>query len=474
MDTEQTETKQSPAEWDKDPARYLHEVGVAATGLDSSTDMTTARYDAVDFILGAFLNDPNAPDMALSVIAILRVCSSYMGHMIRSSNEWIRYGPIIAPSTPNGIGTIRKLRDMACMFSHSAPRELFDSADTDHLLARLLDAYESGAKDSAVLGTVRNVSESKAYADGIQLGVDLDSNIMRSLPRGETVPRPILCTLEGREIKGSDVQEITCDSGMCEEGVADFLNRFSISHDQEGGDYECDSCGLVQETEEGGITDVGDFTLTADMIEALDDAGYLDSVQDALGAGEDLSTLLDECDDAKLAERLAPAPMGTKTTGTGIVAATESVETGIAYNRDDWTFEPDYETVDGLDGLEFTELARILPALAVSVAQHEARGILPPIGGKLVHDGRRDYGRRGDRNFRWNPYNGTLTHNPAHSDIVLVHNVKSGLVGLTVVDLGLTCVNDPTKNGGQVHVPVSNAGALAREWFPLAQSQPTI
>ena len=485
--TVSTDRFSKPALWNEAPAQWLREQGEDALREDSEADAPAARLAALDLILGAYVDGCRSVE-GRAVRALLVACAGDIGYRVRASNAWIQYGPMTVPSSPNGIGTIRKLREESRTFARRSPRGLFDSSEQGaHVLSRFVEAHEKTAEGSALFGSLRNVSENGKGGAGIVLDVDLDSAVMREMPKGETLPAPILCALDGFEMKGGDALEIMREADMCAEGTVEFLDSFGISHEREGGEYECDSCGSYRDDDEGGeVSYIADFTIDADMISALDSAGFLDAVREAVGAENDsdsFETLLDSCDDAELRERLAPRAMvkvEARTNANGETKPAHEQETGIAYDTARWRFVPSFEDVEGAEELDFAYLARLLPALARSAQEHEARGILPAIPGTLERV-RPSYNSHrfaeGASSFAWNPADGTLTHAVSSEGLRLVRNVRNGNTKLVLPENGgrdsLT-VEAPNENGGRVSVRLFEAGALASEWFPLAQAEPTI
>jgi len=354
-----------------------------------------------------------------TLLASVRASISYRWD--REDSRFVSFGPIVVPTSPRGLDALRAIRAHASeALTGTSPRAVLDDSSAT---ARLLDEIKrvSGFRSSGILQGIKNRTSSASEVSGIRIGFDFDSRALASMPKGLTLPPALLgTTLVGREITGDEAQELRSDLDMCADGTAEFLRTFGISHECDGGEYECDSCGSVSESDEGGdVSYIADFTLTAEMVEALDRQGYGDGFREHFGAEDgcdEWSSMLETCDDSEILERCAP-----------------NTEDGIAYDSDVWDFVPDFEGIAGLDDLEWSEQARALPLLVRIAQAHETARVLPPISGALVlkpapYETRSTVEpKRFD--FVWSPDEGTLTHEIGGA-LVLRVSAKNGAVSI--------------------------------------------
>lgn len=483
------------ATWTSDPYQFLRDVGEdAVRGIkdseqDNQTIAIAARIAAVESILGSFVERCGS-DTPLDVVRLLRAVATGLTRDQRGSNEWLSFGKLAAPASPNGIGALRLLRNAARTFAQGAPSALYGGEDTNHKLARFVTAHAVTAQESEVFGRLANLSAvSPDRTTGLTLTVNLDASIMHSLPRGENLPRPVLSELEGRTIDGDTVLEIARKASMCDDGVAEFLDDFGVDYERNSGSYECDSCGGETESgEDGEFESCDDLTLDANMIQGIREAGFLEAVLEALDAddgSDDLEALLDSCDDEDLASQLAPADkvksptleVDPKDPRRNIE---KMLEKGIVYDPKVWKFTPAFDQIEGVEELDYDYLARLLPALTMSCVAHESRGVLPAVPGNLERIS--SYGRSTKSSvFAWNPTKGTLTHSPTSDGMAVQFDVRGGATALISKDEFSTDrtlvsgVDDKTNSmAGTVALSVANAGQLVGVWFPLAQTPFTL
>ena len=370
--------------------------------------------------IGALLDAP-ALDFVREAEALARLlecCAEALRYRIRDDSRWISFGPLAIPTSPRGLDALRAIRAHASeLVTGTSPRSVLDDSSG---LARLLDEIERTARmrRSGILESARNRTSSASEVSGFRLGFSFHSRALASMPNGNTLPPAILgSALVGREITGDEASELRSDCDMCDDGTAEFLDRFGISYEREGGAYECDSCGCEHESDEGGeISWISDFTLTSDMLDALDRQGFGDGAREFFGAEDgcdEWSGMLDACDDSEILARCAP-----------------NAEDGIRYDSSVWRFVPDFEGIDGLDALEWSEQARALPLLVRIANEHETASVLPPISGSLVYqpapyESGRSTVEPKSYDFQWNAEAGTLTHTIA-GPLALRVNAKHG------------------------------------------------
>ncbi len=414
MDTIEIDTRPKPVhfhEWHTRPdewgERFVDkDMGKAYGAISSLLDNA-----ATDFVRCAL---PLA-----TLLASVRASFGYRWD--RADSRFVSFGPIVVPTSPRGLDALRAIRAHATeALTLDSPRAaLDDSSDT----ARLLDEIKrvGGFRMSGILEGIKNRTSSASEVSGIRIGFSLDSRALASMPKGLNLPPAILgATLVGREITSQEAYEIQSDLDMCADGTAEFLREFGIGHECESGYMECDQCGSEQESDEGGaIESIDAFTLTAPMVESLDRQGFGDVFREffaAVDGCDEWSSMLESCDNAEILERCAP-----------------DAEDGIRYNTDVWDFVPDFEGIDGLDSLEWSEQARALPLLVRIAQAHEGASMLPPIAGALVlkpaaYESRSTVEpKRYD--FVWDPEEGTLTHEIGGA-LVLRVSAKNGAVSI--------------------------------------------
>ncbi len=448
-----------PAEWNAEPARWVEE---HTDSLLESTDAILALFVAVD---GIRLPLTAEGSTALSLIRLLEAIRTHLRYGARRQTEFLFYGALAVPSSPIGLQALMRLRDLA---NDIATGSIDAVTDADSALGRLLSAINIGSDGSAIIGRYRNVSEGKgASLKGIRLSVDLDPHI-GTLPKGTVLPTSILTrTLVGREIDGDDIEEIRSAADLCVEGVDEFLTRFGVSHSVEGGSYECDSCGQTADSGCEDDTTIGyceDFTLTEAMVEALD--GHADGIRKHFADGsasdaEGWTEYLSENNYAQILKALAPKK-GDK-------------EDGIRYDATQWTFAVDFEALDGLKDLEFSELARLLPVLSKVATAYEAAGLLPPIPGKLTPAPTRYQSRNGDASFSWDPDTGLFSHAVTSSGVRLTIDARHGETRLELPSGEHVSIDRRTADNPRapfvVRCEPRDAGENACLWFGVAHGE---
>lgn len=157
----------------------------------------------------------------------------------------------------------------------------------------------------------------------------------------------------------SDPLSVIRDSGMCQSGAAEFLDRFGISYCWEI--LECDCCGspLDDYSDDRELSSVDTFVLTADMVAAIAKAGYTDEVRQALEIAD-----LDLID---VPWETLPVPKMMR----------------IAQG---WTYKADYGSL--LGELDSEDLLLVLPKVVEYVRRCVDAGFAPAIPGTLSLDDR--------------------------------------------------------------------------------------
>ena len=439
IDAEAQRTEQARSAWRERPRDF-----VGLYGGDSE-----ALFGAISGLLDGIEN-PRTEAEALA--RLLDACAEALRYRIRSDSRWISFGPLAIPTSPRGLEILAALREYAGeLVTGQSPRSVLDDTSA---LARLLDEIERTARmrRSGILETARNRTSAASEVAGFRIGFGFHARALASMPNGNTLPPAILgAALVGREIDGDEAREMREHADMCDSGTAEFLDRFGISYETEGGEYECDSCGSTHDDDEGGsISWISDFTLTGEMLDAIDTQGFGDSVREFFGAEDgcdEWSGMLDACDNAEILARCAP-----------------NKEDGIRYDSSVWRFVPDFEGIDGLDGLEWSEQARALPLLVEIARAHEEASVLPPISGTLEyqrapHESRSTVEPK-SYDFQWNAEAGTLTHTIAgplalrvsakHGGASIVHTIDGAERIGTLTPIGSEFVLDaPAYEGGE-------------------------
>lgn len=369
----------------------------------------------------AALLDDTARDFTREAGPLARLLESVADSMRyqlpREDSRFVRFGPLVVPTSPRGLDALRAIRTHANeLVTGTSPRSVLDDSSP---LALLLDEIErtSRMRRSGILASVKNRTSSADSVDGFRLAFGLHARAMGAMPNGTTLPPALLgAQLVGREIDGNEAEELRSDLDMCASGTIEFLDRFGISYEGGGGSYECGECGSEHESDEcEEIESIDDFTLTSDMLDALDRQGYGEGVREFFGAEDgcdEWSGMLESCDNAEILARCAP-----------------NAEDGISYDSSVWKFVPEFEEIDGLESLEWSEQARVLPLLVEIAQAHATASVLPPIGGTLVYQPAQYESRSVvepvSYNFDWSPQAGTLTHTIA-GPLALVVDARNG------------------------------------------------
>ena len=441
-------------DWRIDPAKYVLACKLTGT-LDKDINSILTFYRATSAA-------KDGDDVARLLHA---VNESIGGYAVESLDNWITYGPILIPSTANGIGTLRKIRNRAksAIFGNDNLKAIVDA---DGKLGQLLAALDK-LEGSAILQGYRNATQPINDPDyrGIRLELDLN---LGTLPSGSRLPKQLLVpALLGREIDGDEVEKIRDSMGACVDGFSEFLNRHGITHDTDG-NYQCESCGqLDEDMESTEILNCEKFTLTQSILDDLDD-DQRDEILTALGDDSDASDnwadLLESKSDDEIRKLLFPE-----------AKEKDKEQEGIEYNAAVYTFKPDFEQIDGLDVLGFAELARILPILQSVDDAYRAQGILPPIPGTLRKASITHYDRKGDSTWAWSPDEARLAHKIASAGIIVGVNVLHGNITLSYGEHVQTVNRTDTIPGKSVvEISEVHCGDDAELWVGIAQARLTI
>ena len=446
IDSEAQREEFARAQWRERPRDF-----VGLYGGDSG-----ALFEAIGRVLDSLDHSSGASDYrrgdAEPLARLLECCAESLRYRIRDDSRWISFGPLAVPTSPRGLEILGAIRTHASeLVTGTSPRSVLDDSSG---LARLLDEIERTARmrRSGILTSARNRTSSASEVSGFRIGFDFHSRALASMPKGSTLPPAILgSALVGREITSAEASELREDLDMCDSGSREFLDRFGIEYEGGSGTYECDSCGSEHEDEDGGeIEWISDFVLTSDMLDALDRQGFGDGAREFFGAEDgcdEWSGMLESCDDAEILARCAP-----------------NAEDGIRYDSSVWRFVPDFEGIDGLDALEWSEQARALPLLVRIANEHETASVLPPISGSLVYQPA-PYESRStvepkSYDFQWNAEAGTLTHtiagplalrvNARNGGAAIVHTIDGAERIGTLTPIGSEFVLDaPAYEGGE-------------------------
>lgn len=426
--------------WRKEPAEFLayHRGTMESISAGVESAMRTLR---------------NSPADRACMLRLLCTLSDMVPSYRRGDAcEFLEFGPALIPSSPLGLRTLRVLRADASAFIQEQNPLGLCAHEPDSMLGKLAHAFAESKGRSALVQSLRN--DTSKSESGFRFNVSTDARAFASMPRGEQAPAPILSpALVGYEI--TDAREFQDECGMCEEGTLDFLRNFNISHDTEGGSYECDSCGHESEDcEEESVCGVETFTLTEEMVEAIEDQGFGDKAREYIGAegGSDWSALLDECDDSEILARSVPD------------------EKGIRYEPDVWEFSPDFEAIDGLESLEWSEQARALPLVCAIAARYAEAHTLPPLPGVLVlkkapHEN--PHTDRGAARFLlWDAHSCTLTH-PLGGSLSLRIDTRTGAA--SIMHAGKSQALTPEGGGLAFNVSGHHAGEQAKRTLALFQ-----
>ena len=368
-----------PVDFRTDPSAWIAEhIGTPSrtrygSSAEQSAEHARRAFDSIGALLESWgEHQTNEETEALALL--LSLVSSALSWRISEDPRFYAFGPILVPSSPLGVEFVRAARRIAREHIGSARLEC---VEPDSPLGALLAAIRSHAErqTSGLVETVRNTTNHEQSEQGFRVRFDFAARAFAALPRGETLPPALLSpVLDGYEIE--DPLELKESADMCDDGTESFLAHFGIGYEREPGAYECGECGCEHENEEGGgFEHIDDFTLTDSMVEFIDRQGFGDALREFVGGGSEsdsLGALLDECDDDELRERFAPP------------AKPETGErAGIRYDTEVYEFEPDFESIDGAEDLEFGAAMRAGSILSEIAREHASAGVLPPIGGTL-------------------------------------------------------------------------------------------
>lgn len=366
----------------------------------------------------------HAMDGARPALVALRVADAIQeiyrqSYGSNGAHGFVRVGGFSFPPTPDGIEALRIIRE----YAPGIVRGNVDGfAAEGSELARVSDCFrfENAARvrvadTRGILESVTNAtvatSDPRANPAGyvqFGIGVKLRPDLAAQLPAqdGPRIRSMLAPRLEGYEFDGSDIDSWREHVGACASGTIEFLNRFDIYPETEGGEYECDSCGCTTgDDEHAEIYSCPDFEITERMARALDKAGYLDGTLEWIqengdGATSDGWEELDrDYSTAELVAQYGPQRIGE-----------DSKLVGALYDPNVWTFEPAPEELDGFEDIDdvptLLSLGRKLGAVADA---HTAVGSLPPIPGRLTLKPRRVGNFDAERvELRWDPDAGTL------------------------------------------------------------------
>lgn len=404
----------------------------------------------------SILSMPIVPQ-EVEVLTLLQGIRTRLGR--QGGDNWIVKGPIAVPANPEGISALRYLSTLARDFIRKPIEEI---GETGSRLALALEGIRKTSNGSDLLRGFTNATPSSHNSpdfSGYRLGVEVDQQTLHIMPKGEILPSPFLQgNIVGKEVDGDQIDSIRSTADLCTSGTIEFLDRFGISYDTEGGEYECGECGCETGDDDSlEITAVESFEITEDMITALDSAGALDAVREELGlteGPEGWSELLDEKTDDEILAEFAPDE--------------KQKESGVKFDARLFRFTPDFSALEGVEELEFEELARLLPLLSMASNAYLSEGILPPVAGKLEKTGHQ-YGT-GDRSFSWDPERGRLVHRISSQGAFLQYDVRAGHTFLGLVVDGQENIAQ-LDNHGAVHIPGIHAGPTADLWAGLAQAR---
>lgn len=337
------------ADWRTEPKQWIRENG---QNLDSAAP-------ALTLVIKEAAANPELLPQALELLCTFRESHQY-GRGYGHDPRFLEFGPLAIPTNARGIGFLRTLRDEAAAFVRKPLAGLIAPGST---LERFYRAFDDQAQSRFLISS-GNDTNSIGSAFKFRFRFRPKALIRTE---GKAIPPGLLGTkLEGYEFEGSQALEWQSEAGACNDGVAEFLDRFGIDYERES--TECDSCGC-ETGSDGDIDWIGDFELDSDMIEALESAGYLESIQEFVDSNapelEDFDSLA-ELSEADIRKRLAIP------------------KDAIRYDRERWQFIPDFEEIEGLEEAEFASLVRLLPLFQAIASEYASAGALPPFPGVLL------------------------------------------------------------------------------------------
>jgi len=391
----------SPHEWIRE-----HIGEPSRTRYGSSAEAYAEHAERAFDSLSLLLDEYAGSEMETEALArVLVLASDALSFRVREDSRFYRFGPMLVPTTPSGLAFVRHARKVA---REDIGSPMLGVVDSDSPLGVVLSAIRSAAerKVSGFLESARNITSAEpANGRGFRIAFDFAARAASALPRGKALPPALLSPiLDGFEV--SDALELKSDCDMCDDGTAEFLDRFGISYERTGA-YECDSCGAEHESDEcGEIEWISDFVLTPEMVEAIDRQGFGDALREYIADGNEhadsLGALLDECDDSEIRARVALPP------------ANESGEreSGIPYDSSVWEFAPALDEIDGADEIESAQALRAGVLLGDIAREYADASVLPPIPGVLRYRPlpyERPNSSRDTIALEWNPTSGILS-----------------------------------------------------------------
>lgn len=370
-------------------------------------------HAALEEVVEGYKSDVGLNQDARALAILLDLAKGSLGYHVAGNSLWIRYGPIVIPTSPAGLKALRAIRTLAQESMDDVGLSIVESGTT---LRELLDALETATDaDGGLLERARSYTnrENPSY----RIGLEFHSRAIASMPRGDNLPKSILSPdLVGFEI--DDLDEFTGHCGFCMEGTIQFLQRFNIDHEASEGSFECSECGADHESgEDAEVESCDSFDLTQEMVDAIDSQGFAERLRAYVGGSDDSNSdwqsLLDSESDDDIVARAAPD------------------ENGIKYDSEVWTFAPDLESLESSDDVESTsDVLRLGGIIARIVGAHAAAGTLPPIAGTL-HYMPLDYERtlrdsaKAAISLAWDPESGQLQATLG-SGLILRTDAKSG------------------------------------------------
>lgn len=450
------ETLPPPVDFRTSPREWIaeHIGNVRPYGPDTSEARSRA-FAALSALLEPYGSDPTSTERdAVPLARVLSQALALLEWHTREDSRFVRFGGLLLPTTPAALGVLRVLRKVAAERIHG--NGIAETVEPDSALGVFLAAIERASREerSPLLLGARNRTSAEP-GQGFRIGFDFHARALASMPRGEALP-PALLSPDPVGFYVEDPRDMQSDCDMCDDGTADFLERFGIAFERSGGTYECSECGTEHESEESGeIESIDPFEISADMWAAIERQGFGDAVREYIGAtseSDSLSALLSNESESETLERTKPDP-----------------ERGIRFDSAVWRFEPDFESIDGADEIAGGDALRAGALLSRVVAEHTSAGVLPPIGGALFYrplpyetrhigDGTTST-RPPSIAFAWDPTSGTLEHELGGGLVLRIDARKGGAL------LVLRTPSEPT-NGRTV--PLAPEGG---EWIADAHHE---
>lgn len=427
--------QESPREWCHWHALHSPETGELRTDYESADarklDAEHVAAALTSLFRELFENRELAAPLGDPILALAAGAREFLRYSnARDRGLFLTIGhTFFFPASPEGVRMAREARAFAeRQVQKTLDLSMVDSDSEYGPLTRSLEAAaEPDTRVSAILESVAQRTSTDPHAAdgrGFRFRIGLSAPLVRALPRlaeGGKLPSPLLRgALLGRTLPGSELLELVQSEGWCFEGTTEFLDRARIQYESENGELECYSCGATHESEEEReVTWIQDVEVGERELRMLDAAGYLDEVTEHFEAdGPDgWSALLEEHSDADILDLWKPS------------------ESGLAYDPELWSFEPEYECLEGLDTLESAELIRILPLLQRCADAYAAAGQIPPMPGVLLPREPiypRGYNpestRGGGAAFKWDPEARRFSHRLTRDDTAELLSDASGSI----------------------------------------------